>query len=605
MCWEIIFVLSVLIAAMISFIWGKYPIDLTAIVVFATLLTVSTLTQSDKLPSLEQLLDVFSNHAPITIAAMFIMSFALDKCGAIEILAVFLNQMTRLPYPIFVAMMVLGVASISAFINNTPVVVVFLPIVINLARKINTPASKLLIPLSYASIFGGVCTLMGTSTNILMSGIVEQNGYEPLSMFELAHIGVPLLFLGTLYLSLFGKKILPTRETLTSILSEEERREFITEAFIKTNSRLVGQCFLDFVLMKKTRGVRLLEIIRDGVALKGNLSKIAFKEGDRLVLACRPSGLVSARAPMDIDVLGERGLDIEQIAAHEGSLVEGVIGPKSTITGKTFLKINFRQRYRMIVLAVHRNGRNVREKLEELPLQFGDTLLMMGTDRAIEELRRSDDIILLDRPAIPSEDMRSKMPIVLTAVIGIVVAVSFQLIPIVTASLVAVAFLLLTGTIQPKDIYKTIEWRIVILIFGMLALGNALQSAGVTSLAAKYLIDFSHKFPSHCQPFVLLVGLYLLTALLTEILSNNATIVLIAPIALNIACFLQVSSRPFIIAACIASSASFVTPIGYQTNTYVHGVGGYRFTDFARVGIPLSLLYFLASMAIIPWVWPF
>jgi len=601
--WEIIFVLALLLFAIVSFVKEKLPVDVTAIVVFAVLLVVAMVSGSDRLPDKDALIGVFANSAPITIAAMFIISLALDKVGAIDLLAEALMNLTKLPLKLFMVVMILSVAFISAFMNNTPVVVVFLPVMIGLARKMNTPASKLLIPLSYASIFGGVCTLMGTSTNILMSGELREAGLKPLGMFELTAVGFPLLLAATAYLVLLGPKLLPVRETLTAILSEEERREFITEAYVRTGSEFIGQNFNESSL-KKTRGLKLLEIIRDGVALEGDIRQSKLEEGDRLVLACRPSGIASAQES-GLDLIHEKGLDLEQIAAHQGAIVEGVIGPMSSITGKTIREINFRQRYRMIILAVHRHGRNVRERLETLPLDFGDTLLMMGTDQAIERLRSSDDIILLDSPAVSAKNLNKWLPLVVGLVVTMVLAVSLIQLPIVAGSIAVVAILLVMGIINPKEAYAAVEWRILMLIYGMLALGEALETSGATGLGVEQIVALADLMPEDVRPFIMLAVVYLVSSICTEFLSNNATVVLMAPVAISLGTALGVDPRPLAIAVCVASSASFATPIGYQTNTYVYSVGGYRFTDFAKVGLPLNVLYFVVSVLLIPLIWKF
>lgn len=604
MSWEILFVLVLLIAALVSFALEKIPVDVTAVTVFAALLAVGSATGSELLPTTSELISVFANPAPLAIAAMFIISLALERCGAIDALARILGRMANLPYWMFIATLAVGVGGVSAFINNTPVVVVFMPVIISLARKMKTPASKLLIPLSYVSIFGGICTLTGTSTNLLMSGILAEQGYAPIGMFELAAVGLPLMGIGVAYLMLFGKKVLPMRETLTAILSEEERKEYITEAFIRSGSTLIGQSFEESPL-RKARGIRLLELIRDGVALRGSLSKQVLREGDRLVLSCRPQALAAARETKGVDFVADSGLDLEAISAHEGAIVEGVIGPMSGIVGKTIREINFRQRYRMVIMAVHRRGRNVREKLETLPLDFGDTLLMMGTDQAIENLRNNDDIMLLDRPTTPMKNMRKHMPYVIGALACLILAVTFNAASVVAAAIMVVAFLFLTRTLKPKEAYAAVEWRILILIYGMLGLGLALETSGAADMASGGIAQMGNFLPEAIRAYVMLALVYLVTNILTEMLSNNATVVLMAPIALGIGISLGLDPRPFAIAACVASSASFATPIGYQTNTYVYGVGGYRFSDFFKVGIPLNLLYFIGSVILIPIAWPF
>ncbi len=600
-----IFLIFLLVCAMVSFVWEKIPTDQTAITIFAIILLAGYLPIFHNFPTADKLLSVLANPAPLTIAAMFIISAALEKCGVIESVANRFSVFAQYGYRKFLFVMTLSVAAMSAFINNTPVVVVFLPVILSLSRKMDIPASKLLIPLSYASIFGGCCTLMGTSTNILASGIVQKAGYAPIGMFDLASVGVPLLIVGSLYLVLLGDKLLPKRETLTAILSEEERREYITEAFVPKSSAVTNHSIEESGLLK-SKGIRVLEIIRNEVAMKGNRNKIKLLEGDRLVLSCRPSGLAHARQVEGFDLAGEMGLGLETIAAHEGSIVEGVIGPRSTIAGKAIKDLNFRQRYRMILLAIHRRGINLRDKVENVPLEFGDTLLMMGTDNAIENLRRNEDILLLDRPATAAISMRKKRPIVLSVLASIIVFSSLNIIPIVAGAIIGCTILFATGCIKPKEGYDSIEWSILILIYGMLGVGLAMQETGTSDLISNGLVNVVNSTISESmRPYVLLALFYLSTAVLTEILSNVATIVLMAPLGLGLAASLQVNPQPFIIAACIASSASFSSPIGYQTNTYVYGVGGYKFRDFLKIGLPLAFIYFLVSIIVIPAVWAF
>ena len=603
--WEEIFVCLLLLGALISFVWERIPTDMTAIVLFGVLLIVSFLPFETTLPSMEQLLGVFSNPAPLAIAALFILSAALEKCGLIDILAQLLERLTKLGYHGLLIVMILLVALISAFINNTPVVVIFLPVILTLSKKIKTPASKLLIPLSYASIFGGVCTLVGTSTNILASGIIQSEGYAPLSMFELSRVGIPLMVVGTISLTLFANKRLPLRETLTSILSDEERKEFFTEAYIRPESPLIGKSFQGSDL-KKAKGIRLLEIIRNGVAVEGNIFTTELRAQDRLVLACRPGGFVQARSVEGLRLAVEEREGLETISAHEGAIVEGVIGPRSTIVGRTIHELNFRQRFRMIILAIHRKGINMRERIDTLPLMEGDTILMMGTDSAREQIRRGDDILLLDRPHTSPTDLRKKAPLVLGTMIGVIVAVSLNIMPITAAAIVGVGIVLLSGVLSPKDAYASVDWSILILIYGMLGLGTAMQSTGVSTHVAALLASLQHlNLPGEWNLILILACLYLASSFLTEILSNNATVVLMAPIGLQLGVTLGVDPRAFIIAVCIASSASFSTPIGYQTNTYVYSVGGYRFADFIRIGLPLNIIYLIGTVALVPFLWHF
>jgi di/tricarboxylate transporter len=604
MTWEILFIFGLLAFAIVSFIWERISADLTSLTVFGILLFVSMLTKSDALPTLEATLGVFGNSAPLTIAGMFIVSAALERTGAIDLITGYLRKLVKLPYRGFMFIMILGVAGVSAFVNNTPVVIVLMPVILSLSREMDVASSKLLIPLSYASIFGGTCTLLGTSTNLLASGILLDAGHAPIGMFELASVGLPILAFGSIYLVLFGNKLLPHRETLTSILSDEERKEFITEAFIRAGSDLHGKTAKEGELLK--HGIRLLEIVRHGIAVPGDPRDHQLQYGDRLVLACRPSGVAEAHSMKGITIQTELAEGLETIVTDEGALVEGVVSPHASIAGSTLGEINFRQRFRMVVVAVHRKGTNQRERLSNLRLQAGDTLLMMGSTASIDSLANSDEIIILDRPRVPARSLRIKMPIAIATTIGIVTIATLNLVPIVSAVCLGVAIILLTGCMKAKDAYASVEWSILIIIFGMLALGQAMDSTGASLLIAENMTGLVGQFaPAHLQNVIMLALIYVITSTFTEFLSNNAAVALMIPIALGIAVALGVDPRPFVVASCIAASASFATPIGYQTNTYVYGVGGYRFFDFTKVGLPLNLICFVVTVTVVPIFWDF
>lgn len=596
--WEIAFVFLLLVGALASFVTEKVPPDVTALTLFAIILVTGLVPH-------EKVLGVLANPAPLTVGAMFILSAALVKCGAIDRLAAAMERLAGLHYFVFMLALVLLVGVISAFVNNTPVVVVFMPVVLGLARKMRLPASKLLIPLSYAAVLGGTCTLLGTSTNLVVAGIVRGRGLPPLGMFELAQVGVPLLAAGMFYIALFGKKLLPAREMLTAILSEDERREYITEAFVHPETPVIGRTLSDAGLTG-AKGIRVIEIVRNGVAIHFDAKTTPLEAGDRIIMACRAKGIAHTRGIEGVDLVSEMNLGLEQIATHEGAIVEGIIGPNSTLAGHTVGEVNFRQRYRMVVLAVHRRGRNLREKVESLPLKFGDILLMMGTDQAIEQLRSGEDILLIDRPPLPVKSRGFHMPLVLGTIAAVVAASTFNLMPIEVAAIIACIVIFLTRCLKSKDGYASIEWNILFLIYGMLAMGLLMEETG----ASVYIVDrmlaaVNHFVPPEHKPLVMLAMFYLVATVLTEILSNNAVAALMAPLAISLAEQLGVDSRPFIIVVCIAASAAFATPIGYQTNTYVYGVGGYRFTDFVKFGAPLNLICFAVSMYIIPRIWPF
>jgi di/tricarboxylate transporter len=598
MTWEIAFTLFLLVALLAAFIWEKIPTELTAMSAFALLLVLGLLSPSDAMA-------VFSNSGPIAVAAMFILSAALEKCGAIDSVAALLARLPKMRLIFILPPLILSVALISAFINNTPVVVVFLPVVLSLARRMELPASKLLIPLSYASIFGGSCTLIGTSTNIIVSSIAVDSGYEPFSMFELAAVGIPLFLAGGLYLTVFANKLLPVRETISSILSEEERREYLLEAYIKPGSSEVGRR-IDQTRIGQLKQLRIAEILRHGVRLRGDLMEAVLEGGDRLLLSVSPSALAKAQKSEGLELRDMLGEGLEQISMSEGVIVEAVVGPDSTLDGKTISSLNFRQRYRMVPLAVHRRGQNLRTNFERVPLSYGDTILLLGTSEAVDQISGSEDLMLLNRPPVITEARKKKIPLILAVIAGVIASASMGIMPIAAAAIVGCVILLLSRCLTTKEAYDSIQWPILFLIFAMLGVGASMGHTGTSAWLAEQLVDSVATFVApNWQPLALLAGIYLLTTTLTELLSNNAAAVLLATLAIGIAQTLQIDPRPFLIAIAVAASASFATPIGYQTNTYVYGVGGYRFSDFIKIGAPLNVLAFIITMLVVPMVWSF
>lgn len=597
MTWEIAFVLLLIVGALLAFLHEKIAPDVTALSLFVILLVSGVVPQA-------KVFGVLANPAPLTVGAMFILSAALVKCGAIDRLAGLLKGLAGFSYYTVISLVVLGVGGLSAFINNTPVVVVLVPVIISLARRMKLPASKFLIPLSYAAVLGGCCTLVGTSTNLLVTGILQSRGLPPLRMFELAWVGLPMLAIGAVYVAVLGRHLLPTRQPAKITLAEEDRREYITEVFVQPGAAIIGRT-ADEARLTLARGIRVLEIVRDETSLPLDNPAPQLAAGDRLVLACRPQGVTHARSIAGLDLAAELKLGLGQISAHEGMLVEGIIAPNSNLIGRTFKETGFWRRFHLVVLAVHRHGRELRAGGERR-LKNGDILLLMGTEQAVESLRASEDLLLVDRPPLPAGRPAAHLRIVLGSIMGVIVASTFGWMNIEVAALLACAVVFLTGCLKPRDGYEAIEWNLLFLIYGMLAVGVAMEDTGTSTYVVDRLLWLVNQFvPPEHKALVLLAAFYLLGSALTEILSNNAVAALMTPLALSLAAQLGVDPRPFVIAVCIAASAAFSTPIGYQTNTYVYGVGGYRFSDFLKFGLPLNVLCFLVAIYVIPAVWPF
>ena len=573
-------------------VWEKLSLDLAAMLAFSLLLVTGILTPAEAF-------GVFSNDAAITVACMFILSAALERTGVIDAIGHWLNRLVGKSDWSVLLVVLPVVALISAFINNTPVVVVFMPILISLAASRKLKPSKLLIPLSFASIFGGTCTLIGTSTNILVSSTAAQMGQAPLGMFELARLGLILTAAGVVYLLTFGRQLLPDRETLASILQTTDSKQYLTEAVVAAGSPLVGKKLADTPLASEPKA-RVLEIIRAGDPVVVPLNEVVLEQGDRLRLTTELASIMDLKSSAAVEILPKAKLGVELVGAQKAVVVECVVGPHSSLIGRSIRQMNFRRRYSVLVLAVHRKGVNLRANFADVRLQYGDTLLVEGPDLAIKELRDSHDfLLLLDVPHAPKR--RRKQWLAVGVIAAIVALAALNVMPIAALAAVGAVLVLVTRCLDPEDAYKAVEWKIIFLIFGMLALGLALEKTRGAELIAHTII---HGF-GPWGATVVLAAIVLIASTMTAFLSNNAVAVLLTPIVIQAANSMNLSPRPFIIAVAVGASASFATPIGYQTNTLVYGAGGYRFGDYLKVGLPLSLLFCALAVYFIPKFWPF
>ncbi len=590
--WEQIFVGALVVLVFVAFMKEWFSPDLVAMSAFVLLILFGILDPG-------QALSVLGNPAPITIGCMFILSAALERTGLIEALGSWFKKVAgKTEFTILLIMMII-VAPLSAFVNNTPVVVVFMPILLSLSRELDLKASRFLIPLSYAAIAGGTCTIIGTSTNLVAAGVATDAGLEPFGMFETGKMGIFFVGITGVYLMLFGRRLLPDRVTLATLFDSEEGKEFLTQAFISEQSPLVGKLFTESPLAKM-REIRIIEVVREGKPLKRPLPKICFEEGDQLLFKSHVSGVVEINATEGLDLMPGSDLGLDRVHTESAVLMEGILGPQSRLAGHSLKELNFRQRYGVLILAVHRRGENLRERFEDVKLAFGDTLLVEGPVDRMNELFAQKDFVNLSRPK-QRPLRRSKAPIALAALGGFIFLASLHILPIVVLALSAALLTLLTRCIDSQDAYDSVEWKVIFMIFGMLALGKSLQVTNAAAVVSEQAVDWFGAY----GPQVVLAVIYLLAAVLTEIITNNAVAALLTPLAIAVGVQLGVDPRPFVVAVMFGSSASFMTPIGYQTNTFVYGAGGYKFTDFMRVGAPLALILWIAATLLIPVLWPF
>ncbi len=612
------FVFALILLALVLFATEALPVDVTAISVMVALLLVEPVTTvavdanllADPVYVLHQPgdggspltagLSGFASTATITVLAMFILSDGVQRTGIVQLLGAKLASLTGDSESRQLGATVGLVAPISGFINNTAAVAILLPMVTDIAHEGKISPSKLLLPLSYASMFGGMLTLIGTSTNILASQLSAELLDHPFGMFEFTQLGLLVSVVGTAYLLTVGRWLVPSRiEAREDLTDEFEMGEYLTEVVVREDSPIVGQT-VQTALEETEFDVDIVQLVRGGRTFLEPLGPKSIRAGDVFAIRTDRDTLVDLLDAEGLDLMPEVEVDDAELesASERTNLVEVVVAPGSSLVGETLASTNFRQRYDATVLALRRGRELFRQRMDRVRLKVGDTLLVQATPESIDRLNINNDFIVAQEIERP-DFRRSKIPVAVGIVAAVVGVAALTPIHIVASALAGAVAMVLTGCLRPQELYDAVQWDVIFLLAGVIPLGIALQETGGADLLADLFVMTAPGF----APIVVLGLMYVVTALLTNIISNNASVVLMIPVAVEAAQQLGAYPFAFVLAVTFAASTAFMTPVGYQTNLLVYGPGGYRFSDYVKVGAPLQAVFAVVTTLGIAFFW--
>jgi len=594
MSFEIAFVLFLLLAAFVLFATDMVPFDVVAMILLLSLLITGIL-------SLEEGLSGISHPATVTIASMFILSEGLRRTGLLNKVGDYFAERLQENFQVWMLFMLLFISGMSSIMNNTAVVIIFIPILINVASKIGISASKLLMPVSFAAIMGGICTLIGTSTNILVSSIASERGAADFGMFDFTPVGISLLVAGYLFLLLAGIKMIPERRKKEGeeLTKDFEMQGYLADVVVEPNSELIGGV-LDEDDLTKRLDLDVLRIYKPDRDRSAQRSEIEVEVGDVFRIRGNPKELNKLLKREDFSSrAAKEWLDVD-LQSGRDALVEAVVTPESTLEGKSLNQIDFYDRFGAVPLAIRHRGELKHDDLGDIKITGGDSLLLSLSSDRIPEIEKSPTFVVASKLDVMAQ-RKDKTVTAVAILLSVVVIAAMEILPITISAPAGVVLMILTGCLTTEEAYSAVNWKIIILLAGVIPLGLAMDKTGAASLMADTLVTTFEGW----GPRVMLGGFYLLTMVMSAIMSTNASAALVAPLAIQIANTIGVSPVPFVISVSYAASLTFLTPFGHHANTLIYGAGQYKFTDFIRVGLPINIIFWVLATLLIPVIWPF
>jgi len=592
MTFDIGLTLAIVGGAVVLFATEKLRVDVIALLVLLTVALTGLVTPAEAFAG-------FSNSAVVTVWAVYIVSAGMLLTGVADVMGQAVLRMSGTSETRLIVVIMLTCGVMSAFMNNVGATAMLLPVVIGVSRHTGVPISRLLIPLSFSSLLGGNMTLIGTPANILGANILADEGLGNFGFFDFAPMGLIVFAVGVVYMALLGRRLLPVRQSPEepgALLSQ--LRDYLSEAVVSPDGHLAGGTLRESRL-GADYDVTVISIVRNGIPLPELHSETRVAAGDILILKGHATGLLRAQEELGLMIGPAPESGAVELEQGDMTVIEATLAPNTSMDGRTLEQVHFRDNYGFDALAIWRRGEIVTRRLRRLPLQFGDALLLRGPRHRLRALRDGDEFLLLEpveRPPL----RKSKAPIAVASMLGVVMLVMVAGVPIATAMVLGAVVMVVTGCLTMEEAYAHIDWRTVFLVAGMLPLGTAMENTG----AAQYLADLLLDLVGGFGPLGVLAGIYLLSALITQPMSNAAAVVLVVPIAIDAALSLGANVEPFVLATVIGASTSFLTPVGHKANVLVFGPGGYKFFDYTRAGAPLTLIIFVAMMLTLPLIWP-